>query len=121
MGRKPSPKTSVERSAENARYQKRNATVGIVKVAVHVPAERVPELRALALRWRAEAKSLMDADHPTADQILQIHAICRTLDLDLPVEAFATCSLAARWLLARESQIGQRPIQRPKVRQPPIC
>jgi hypothetical protein len=120
VGRKPSPKTSAERSAENARYQKRNATVGIVKVAVHLPAERVTELRAVALRWRAEAKSLMDADHPTADQILRIHAICRTLDLDLPVESFATCSSAAHWLLAQESQIGQRPIQRPKVRQPPI-
>jgi hypothetical protein len=119
VGRKPSPKTSAERSAENARYQKRIATFGIVKVAVHVPAERVPELRLIALNWRAEAKLLMDADYPTADQILQIHAICRTLDLDLPVQAFATCSSAAHWLLAQESQLDQRTIQRPKVRQPP--
>jgi hypothetical protein len=119
VGRKPYPKTSEERSAENARYQARNAAVGIVKVAVHVPAERVPELRAIALTWRAEAKLLMDVDHPTADQILQIHGICRTLDLDLPVAAFATCSSAAHWLLAQQRQIGQRRVQKPKVRHPP--
>lgn len=120
MARKPSPKTSAERSAENARYQKRNAAVGIVKVAIHVPAERVSELRMIALNWRAEAKLLMDADCPTADQILQIHAICRALDVELPIQAFATTSSAAHWLLAQESQIGQRQIPRPKVRQPPI-
>lgn len=119
MGRKPSPKTSAERSSENARYQKGNAAVGILKVAVHVPAERVAELRAIALNWRAEARLLVNADYPSADQILQIHAICRTLNLDLPVEAFATTSSAARWLLAQESQRGQREIQRPTIRQPP--
>jgi len=119
MGRKPSPKTSAERSVENARYQKRIATFGIVKVAVHVPAERAPELRLIALNWRAEAKLLMAADYPTADQILQIHAICRTLDLDLPVWAFTTCASATQWLLAQERQVGQRQIQKPKVRQPP--
>ena len=119
MTRKPSPKTSAERSAENARYQKRNAAVGIVKIAVHVPAERVPELRSIALTWRAEARLMMDADYPTADQILQIHAICRTLDLDLPVAAFATASSASHWLLGQESRLGQRELQRPKVRQPP--
>ena len=119
MGRKPSPKTSAQRSAENARYQRRIAAAGIVKVAVHVPAQRVPELRALALNWRAEAKLLREADHATADQILQIHAICRALELDLPVAAFATWSSAAHWLRTQESQIGQRPVRRPKVRQPP--
>ena len=113
------PKTSAQRAEENARYRARSAAVGIVKVAVHVPAERVSELRVIALNWRAEAKLLMAADYPTADQILQIHAICRVLDLDLPVKAFATCSSAAQWLVARESQVGQRSIQMPKVRQPP--
>ena len=120
MGRKPSLKTSEERSAENARYVKRIASIGIVKVAVHVPAERVPEMRLLALNWRAEAKLLMDADYPTADQILQIHAICRALDLDLPVNAFQTTSSAAYWLLAQENQNGHLQIQKPKVRQPPV-
>ncbi len=120
VGRKPSPKTSAERSAENARYQKRIASIGIVKVTVHVPAERVPEMRMIALNWRAEAKLLIDADYPTADQILQIHAVCRALDLDLPVKAFQTTSSAAHWLLAQENQIGQMHIQKPKVRQPPV-
>ena len=109
MGRKPSPKTPEERSVENARYQKRNAAVGILKIAVYVPAERVPELRAITLNWRAEAKLLTDADYPTADQILQIHAICRTLDLDLPTAALGpprprpTGSLPKRAKLAIES------------------
>jgi hypothetical protein len=120
MGRKPSPKTSGERSAENARYQKRNAAVGILKIAVYVPAERVPELRAITLNWRAEAKLLTDADYPTADQILQIHAICRTLDLDLPISAFGTASAAAHWLLTQESRIGDRELRKPKVRQIPL-
>jgi hypothetical protein len=118
MGHEPSPKTSAQRSAENARYQERNAAVGIVKVAVHVPAQRVPELRTIALSWRAEAKSLMDADYPTVDQILRIHAFCRTFDLDLPVEAFTTCSSATNWLLAQESRLDHRAIKRPKVWQP---
>ena len=118
MGRKPVPKTSAERSVENARYQKRIAVEGIVKVTVLVPAERVPELRAVAQTWRAEAKLMMNADYPSADQILQIHAICRTMDLDLPVEAFATCSSAARWLLAQQDRVSQRQIRKPKLRQP---
>ena len=94
MGRKPSPQTPEERAVENARYQ--------------------------TLNWRAEAKLLTDADYPTADQILQIHAICRTLDLDLPTAAFRTASAAAHWLLTQESQIGDRELRKPKVRQIPL-
>ena len=56
-----------------------------MRITVMVPAERIPFLKALTLEWRREAKILLEQDMPTADQILQIHAVCRTLDIPLPV------------------------------------
>ena len=120
MGRKPTPKTSEQSYVEDTRFHKQHAAVGIMKVAVYVPAGRIPELRELALRWRAEAKQLVEGDYPTADQILQIHAICRALEIELPLDAFATISSAAKWLRDQESKLGERQIQRPRVRQPPV-
>jgi hypothetical protein len=38
----------------------------------------------------------LEYGHPSADQIFQIHGICRTLGKRVPVSAFETRSTAAR-------------------------
>jgi hypothetical protein len=68
-----------QRQAENESYDKRARTTGLVQLSVVVPVEKVPVLKALAVEWRAEAWAMLETDLPTADQILQIHAVCRTL------------------------------------------
>jgi hypothetical protein len=57
---------------------------------------------------------VLEQDVPTADQILQIHAVCRTLDLPLPEGAFASRGDAQVWLLAREPKLGKLMLHRPK-------
>ena len=109
-------KTPEQRAAENARYAAGIIDAGIIKVLLHVPAVRIPELRAITLAWRKEAKLLLESDQPTADQILQIHGVCRTLGLDLPVKAFETRASAAYWLLAQESKLARRRVYIPKTR-----
>jgi len=108
-------RTRAQRRAENERYHARAQTVGLVQVSIVVPIDKVPTVKALATEWRAEARALLDSDLPTPDQILQIHAISRTLDLTLPVEAFHTRAAAARWLLAHEPELGGTRPQRPHV------
>ena len=105
-----------QRAEENARYRALQNAVGIAKVTVMVPADRVPELRAIALHWRQDSKQLLESDRPSADQILQIHAVSRTLDIRLPVHAFETRSSAALWLLAHEKALGAKLPHRPRVR-----
>ncbi len=105
MARQPA-RTRERRAAANARYNGRQAAAAIVKTIVFVPADRIPELRAITLAWRQEAKLLLEADRPSADQILRIHSVRRTLGLKLPVEAFETRASAAQWLLAQEPALG---------------
>ena len=80
------PRSPEQRSAENARFRAREAGAGIVRMAVAVPVDRIPHLRALLVEWRREAKMLLESDLPTSDQILQIHAVCRTLRIKQPIE-----------------------------------
>jgi hypothetical protein len=103
-----------QRERENELYRGRQAAAGIVRISVMVPAERIPFLKALTLEWRREAKVLLEQDMPTADQILQIHAVCRTLDIPLPERAFDTRGDAQDWLLAQEPKLGQLVLHRPK-------
>lgn len=107
------PRPAEQREAENERYRGRQAGAGIVRITVMVPADKIPHLKALTLQWRQEAKLLLEIDRPTADQILQIHAVCRTLGLDLPEHAFATRGDAQDWLLANQPRLGLA-LHRPK-------
>ena len=113
--RRQPARTRAQRRADNERYHARAQTAGLVQVSVVVPIDKVPTVKALATEWRAEARALLDSDLPTADQILQIHAISRTLDLPLPVEAFHTRAAAARWLLAHEPELGDAKQRRPHI------
>ena len=60
--RKPRPKE--RRSVDNELYQRRAAAAGIVMVSVRVPSVRVPEIKAIALEWRREAKLLLGEKRP---------------------------------------------------------
>ena len=95
---KPRPKE--KRSVDNEIYRRRAAAAGIGMVSVRVPSVRVPELKAVALEWRRVAKLLLESDLPSADQILQIHAVCHALDQPIPPEAFETraMSVVMRWI-----------------------
>ena len=97
-----------QRVAANSRYVRRRASAGIVKITVMVPADRIPELRGITLEWRRKAKMLLHSDQPSSDQILQIHAVCRDLRMQLPLEAFATRATAESWLLAHQPALGAR-------------
>ena len=113
--RKPeAARPPARRAQENEVYRGRQAAAGIVRITVMVPAERIPYLKALTLEWRRESKMMLEQDQPTADQILQIHAVCRTLELPLPEHAFASRSDAQEWLLAQEPSLGQLMLHRPK-------
>ena len=63
------PRPAEQRAVENERYRGVQHAVGIVRATVMVPADRIPELRALTLHWRQEAKLLLESDEPSADQI----------------------------------------------------
>ena len=117
--RKQPPRPPEQRAAENQAFYERRREIGVVKVSVMVPADRVSELRAISLAWRAEAKLLLESDRPSADQILQIHAVCRTLGIELPIQAFETRASAAYWLLAHESKLAGRRVQMPTSRPVP--
>ena len=108
------PRPAEQRSAENMRYRDRHAAAGIVRVTVMVPAERVRQLRALTLAWRREAKMLLQSDLPTADQILEIHGVCRTLGLKLPIQVFETRFVAEQWLFAQQDRLEGRVVHVPK-------
>ena len=112
MGNGPRPPD--QRSAENTRYRDRHAAAGIMRVTVMVPAERVSQLRALTLAWRREAKMLLLSDLPTADQILEIHGVCRTLGMKLPIQAFETRFVAEQWLLTQQDRLEGRVVHVPK-------
>ena len=104
----PRRKTSKERAAENRLFRDRDRAVGVMAATVRIPADRLSELREIALEWRREARLLLEGDLPSADQILQIHAISRALGLNLPVEAFETRAAATDWLYAHEKKLGPR-------------
>jgi hypothetical protein len=73
-----------------------------------VPADRIPELRARMLHWRQKARLPLEFNEPSADQILQIHAVARRLRLALPLNAFETRATPGNWLLAQEPKLGPR-------------
>lgn len=108
------PRPPQQRAKANARYRAREAGAGIVRMPVTVPIDRIPHLSAITLEWHRDAKMLLDSDLPTSDQILQVHAVCRTLFLELPIEVFETRALAEQWLLAHQPQIGWRILHKPK-------
>jgi len=113
--RKAEPaRSAARRVQDNEIYRGRQAAAGIVRITVMVPAERIPYLKSLTLEWRREAKMVLEHDTPTADQILQIHAVCRTLDLPLPHRAFESRGNAQEWLLSQEPKLGQLMLHRPK-------
>ncbi len=106
MPRAVKPRPPEQRTAANERYRESNASIGIAKLTVLVPTNRISELRAITVAWRQQARLLLEADLPSADQILQIHSVSRTLELALPVKAFETRGGAAQWLLAHGPVLG---------------
>ena len=48
----------------------------------------------MLLEWHRDAKLQLESDQPSADQILQIHGVCRVLPIKLPIDAFG---LLAVW------------------------
>lgn len=108
------PRPKQKRRDENQLYIQRATAAGIVVITVRVPSPRVPEIKAIALDMRREAKLMLDGDMPSADQILQIHAVCRELELPIPVDAFETRATAAAWLHAHEFQLGRRRVHIPR-------
>jgi hypothetical protein len=108
-------KTREQRAAETTRYAQWLKDTGIAAISVAVPVTRVAELRALVAEWRREARMLLEEDRPTADRILQIHAVCWTFGLDLPMGAFETRTTAAVWLARQEPRLGQRRVRLPKL------
>jgi len=108
-------KTREQRAAETTRYAQWLRDTGIAEISVGVPVVRVAELRALAAEWRREARMLLEEDRPTADQILQIHAICWTFGLELPIGALETRTTATDWLARQEPRLGQRRIRLPRL------
>ena len=108
------PRPKEQRSVDNELFRRRAAAAGIVMVSVRVPSVRVAELKAMTLEWRREAKLRLENDLPSADQILQIHAVCHALDLPIPPDAFETRATAAAWLHAHERRLGQRRIHLPR-------
>ncbi len=106
----------MQRSAENERYNDRRVAAGLVKQNVLVPMVRLPELDALLVAWRQEAKLVLESDQPSADQILMIHGICRTLRIKLPIAAFATRLTAADWIGEKQKQLGDRKARFPRRR-----
>jgi hypothetical protein len=97
-----------QRAAANSRYVRRRTSAGIVKITVMVPADRIPELRGITLGWRRRAKMLLLSDQPSSDQILQTHAVCRELGIQLTIEAFTMRATAESWLLAHQPALGAR-------------
>ena len=83
---------------------------------VLVPIAQLAELEALLVAWREEARLLLQSDQPSADQILMIHAICRTLRLKLPISAFATRLTADAWIREKQARLGARKPQFPRRR-----
>jgi hypothetical protein len=108
------PRSPEQRAEENERCRDRQAAAGIVHVSVMVPVDRVPYLQALTLAQRRDAKLLLESDLPIADQILQIHTVCRTLRLKPPLEASESRMAAEQWLIAQEPRVEGRVPDVPK-------
>lgn len=113
---KAAPRPVEQRASENARFTKNLHDAGIICMHVLVPIVRAPELRALAAEWRDEARLLLEEDLPTADQILQIHGVCRALEVPLPLQAFTTRAAASSWLARHEKKLGPRHVRLPRIR-----
>lgn len=115
MGKAPA-RPPAQRAAENARYNRRRVSAGVAKLNVLVPLVRLRELDALLVQWRAEARRQLVSDQPSADQILLIHSICRSLHLRLPVSAFATRDTAEAWIQERQPRLEGRQLETPRRR-----
>lgn len=116
---KAPPRPAATRAAQNSRFKQRLRDAGIVPQIVLVPASRLTQLRELTAEWRREARLLLESDLPTAEQILQIHGVCRALDIPLPVSAFATRFAASAWLESHEAKLDQRRVRLPCIRPEP--
>jgi hypothetical protein len=110
------PRTAAQRREENARYNRRRVAAGLAKLNVLVPLVRLGELDALLVQWRKEARAQLASDQPSADQILLIHGVCRTLRIKLPVAAFATRLTAEAWLRECQPRLAGRQPEKPRVR-----
>jgi hypothetical protein len=110
------PRPKQQRAANNKRYTNRRVAAGMAKLHVLVPILRMAELDQILVEWRRQAKMSLQSDQPTADQILRIHAVCRTLRLKLPITAFATRLTADSWLHEMEPRLGDSAVQLPRKR-----
>ena len=108
-------RSTAQRAVDNASFEKRIRADGIARFTILVPITRIPDLRALALKWRYEAKLLVESDLPAADQILRTHGVCRTQNIPLPLHAFETRNSAAEWLTKHEAKLGRRRLQTPHI------
>jgi hypothetical protein len=103
-----------QRAAANVRYNRHRVTApGLAKVNVLVPVHRMTEPATLLVEWRRVARAQLDTDQPSAEQILNIHAVCRTLRLRLPVGAFATRFTAEAWLREKRPALEGRDLMMP--------
>jgi len=108
-----------QREAENASYHDRRVGAGIADMIVMGPAEHIPELPPILLNWRHDATRLLESDLPSADQVLEVHGVCRTLRTKLPIDAFKTRATAQAWLLAQHPRLGARRVHAPQPRSQP--
>ena len=70
-------------------------------------------------RLARDAKLLLESDLRSADQVLEILGVCRTLRTKLPIDAFATPATAEAWLLAQNLRLGARRVHVPERRSQP--
>jgi hypothetical protein len=56
---------------------------------------------------------LLKSDLRSADQVLEILGVCRTLRTKPPIDAFATPATAEAWLLAQNPRLGARRVHVP--------
>ena len=105
-----------QRAAANSRNVGRRASAGILKMTVMVPADRIPELRGITLEWRRKANMLLHSDHRASDQILQIHAVCRGLGIQLPLETSTTRATPEILIARAPTALGARRLHLPANR-----
>ena len=107
-----------QREAANASCHGRRVGAGIADMIVMGPAEHIRELPPILLNWRRDATLLLESDLPSADQVLEVHGVCRTLRTKLPIDAFETPTAEA-WLPAHNPRLDARRVNAPKRRSQP--
>jgi hypothetical protein len=64
MTHQTKPRPQRQLAEENARHHERRNAAGIINTFVMVPADRLSQIRSIALASRQEAKLPLKSDHP---------------------------------------------------------